>query len=104
MTNKDKNFLKKLIETAPIITSIFVYGDMNDLTTRPIVAATADRGDDYTSDMMYKCNELFVTEYNRYENGIDDIHFSIYFKDHWIPEYFSDPRYVKVYENGEWFV
>lgn len=104
MTNKDKDFLKKLIETAPIINSIFVYGDMNDLTTRPLVAAVADRKADYTGIMMYNCDELFVKEYNRFENGIDDIHFSMHFKDDWIPEYLNEPKFEKVYENGEWFV
>lgn len=77
---------------------------MSDLTTRPLVVAVADRADDYTAIMMYNCDELFVKEYNRFENGVDDIHFSMHFKDDWVPEYLDEPEFKKVYENGEWFV
>lgn len=104
MRQKDIDNLKKIVEIAPGIDSIYVFGDMSDLHTNPIISIVANKESDVDADTELACDEFLCQEYNMYENGLDDISMRLYFKNHWVPEYLQQPKYKLVYSEGRWYI
>jgi len=104
MRQKDIDNLKKLVELAPGISLIYLFGDMSDLSTKPIISIVANKESDVDADTELMCDEFLCSEYNMYENGLDDISMRLYFKSRWVPEYLQQHKYKLVYSEGRWFI
>lgn len=104
MRQKDIDNLKKIVEFAPHIDSMYLLGQLDNLETNPILVIVADTVKDFNPDEDYLCRELLCKEYKMYSYSQDEISLRVYYKDDWVPDYLKEDRYKLMYERGVWYI